>query len=189
MQDIIKHTREYALSELKNYGTPKEECRKLSYEKWQELAEKLWANKDIVALGTLLMDIKLGECTYQNKAHEHTQKSIEATQIFLQQYKVDQETIDEVTACVGAHHGMQRYPSLEAEICANADCYRILHPRWFTSIIILFGRRNESTNWMLEQLEGKVEEKHKILSIDICKQELEPYYHQFKKLILEAKEG
>ena len=33
MQDIIKHTREYALSELKNYGTPKEECRKLSYEK------------------------------------------------------------------------------------------------------------------------------------------------------------
>ena len=33
MQDIIKNTREYALSELKKYGTPKEECRKLSYEK------------------------------------------------------------------------------------------------------------------------------------------------------------
>jgi len=189
MEKIIQAAREYALTEIKKYWTPKKEARELSYKKWQELAEELWANKDIVALGTLLMDIKLGECTHHNKAHEHTEKSKEDTQIFLQQYTTEQNIIDQVIACVGAHHGMERYPSLEAEICANADCYRILHPRWFISVTILFGKRNEDTDRTLAQVESKVEEKHKILSLDICKQELEPYYHQLKKLILEAKEG
>jgi len=30
-------------------------------------------------------------------------------------------------------------------------------------------------------------EKHSILSLDICKQELEPYYQEFKKLLEVAK--
>ncbi len=36
---------------------------------------------------------------------------------------------------------------------------------------------------VLKQVEYKMDEKWNILSLDICKQELEPYYKQFKDLI------
>ncbi len=189
MEDIIQAARAYALGETEKYWTPKKEHLILSFEKGQELAKTLGANKDIIALGTLLMDIKLGECSKEGNAAEHVQKSTEASKIFLQKLNVASNIIEEVLVCVNNHHWTNtHYPSLEAEICANADCYRILHPRWFISIIILFGKRNEDTDRTLAQVENKVEEKYNILSLDICKQELEPYYYQFKKLILEAKE-
>jgi hypothetical protein len=41
---------------------------------------------------------------------------------------------------------------------------------------------------ILNILEAKLDEKYKILSLDICKKELEKYYRQLKKLIKIAKE-
>lgn len=186
MQSIIQATRDYAIAETEQYGSPKREHLDLSFVKGQELASKLGADKDIVALGTLLMDIKIGQCISEGKVEDHVVKSIEASKSFLQQYNLDQETIDKILSCVALHHGAEEYPCREAEICANADCYRFLHPKGFISAIILFGRRDENTENTLRQLEKKLEEKHQILSLDICKQELEPYYQEFKNLIQES---
>ena len=40
----------------------------------------------------------------------------------------------------------------------------------------------------LNYAEKKLEEKHEILSLDVCRQELEPIYQDIKKLINRARE-
>jgi hypothetical protein len=95
--------------------------------------------------------------------------------------------LKKIIACIEQHHGTADYFFLEAEICANADCYRFLHPRGILSAFILFGRRDESTDNILTQVEKKMDEKFSILSLPICQEELTPYYNQFKKLIAEAR--
>jgi len=187
MKEIIEKAKEWALKENKDYGTPLLEHLYLSNKKGQELAEKLNANKDIVLIGTWLMDIKLGECLKEGKPSEHITKSAEATKEFLKQFDINQKIKDAIVNCVEGHHGTVSFICKEAEICANADCYRFLHPRGLFAYFTLLGSRNGNLNKTIEFAENKVEEKHSILSLDICKEELEPYYKMFKTLIDKAR--
>ncbi len=75
------------------------------------------------------MDLKIGQCIKEGKVAEHVQRSSEAAQEFLQPFDIDKDTFDKVISCVESHHGVNNYFCKEAEICANADCYRFLHPR------------------------------------------------------------
>jgi hypothetical protein len=133
------------------------------------------------------MDIKLGQCVQENKREEHTQRSKEETEKILRERHLDEEKIQKVMECITFHHGANEYPSLEAEICVNADSYKFLHPRGIIAGLILFGRRNDSVDLCCQQIEAKMDEKFKVLSLDICKEELTPYYHTFKKILTEAK--
>lgn len=187
-EEIIKKTKDYALDEIGKYGTPKKEHFELANKKGQELAEKLNADKDIVMLGTILMDLKIGECVSEDKISEHVKRSSDSTREFLDKFNLGEEIIEKIINCVDAHHGEKDFIYKEAEICANADCYRFLHPRGIFGALILFGRRNESVDFCLDNVEKKMQEKYNILSLDICKKELEGYYQTFKKLIKEAQE-
>ncbi len=51
----------------------------------------------------------------------------------------------------------------------------------------MLGRRFHNFDKELEQLNFKLNEKHNILSLDFAKEELEPYYEFFQKVINEAK--
>ena len=79
------------------------------------------------------------------------------------------------------------YICIEAEICANADCYRFLHPRGILTGANLFFNRFNDLDKALENTEKKMDEKYNIMSLDIVKEELEEYYQQFKRLIEIAK--
>ncbi|MBU0627523.1 hypothetical protein KKG31_05800 [Patescibacteria group bacterium] len=133
------------------------------------------------------MDLKLGECFKEGKLQEHIARSSQAAKKFLQNFEIVPEKLTKIISCVESHHGVPEFSCLEAEICANADCYRFLHPRGIVSALILRGRRNESTDNALAQVEKKMDEKFSILSLSTCKEELTPYYNMFKKIIAEAK--
>lgn len=187
MKEIIQKARELALSETEKNGTPIKEHFELANSKGQEIARKLKENKDIVLLGTILMDLKLGECLKEGKLSEHVKRSSEAAKIFLNQFKIDQKVKDKIINCIEAHHKEIPFSCKEAEICANADCYRFLHPRGVFAYFKLLGTRFSEFEKVMEAAEAKMEEKKKILSLDICKKELEPYYTTFKSLFQEAK--
>ena len=185
MKDIIEKAREYALSEIKLFGTPKPEHFDLSNEVGQRVARELGADEEIVLLGTILMDLKLGECFVEGKLSEHIKRSSEASRKFLEQFKLDEETVEKIINCVECHHG-GKYICLEAEICANADCYRFLHPRGILSAFILWGSRDQDVDMIVGEILKKIEEKHNVLSLDICKKELEPSYIIIKDFIKRA---
>lgn len=185
-EEIIKKARELAYLESGKSVRPLFE---LANKNGQKLAEKLGADKDIVMLGTLLMDLKLKQAMKDGKINEHVKMSLDATKQFLQGFELDKEIRNKIYNSVEAHHGNIPFESLEAEICANADCYKFLHPEGVLRYIgILSGERGEDFEDVLNQVEYKMDEKWNILSLDICKKELEPYYRQFKELISRARE-
>ncbi len=187
MQDLIQKAKEWALSEIELNKIPAKELWDISNQVGQELADKLGANKEIVMLGTILMDIKLGESRKQGK--DHVVAGVDATKEFLNQFELDSLTKENIINCVEAHHGTVEYKYKEAEICANADCYRFLTPKGVFQFFKVLSLRESDFNKILDQVEFKLEEKYNVLTLDICKQELEPYYKMFKDLIQKAREA
>lgn len=186
MKDIIKKAEEYALSEIKIYGTPKIEHFEIANSIGQKLAKKLKVDKDLVLLGTILMDLKLGECFKEGKLPEHIERSSNAAKEFLKDWGIEEEKVKKIINCIEAHHGTKEYICKEAEICANADCYRFMHPRGVLSALVLWASRDQNLDNILEQIKKKFDEKQNILSLDICKKELKPHMKRIKKILDEA---
>lgn len=146
------------------------------------------ADKNIVQLGHFLMDIMLEEALADNKVSEHVKMSTKAAREFLNSYNISPEDKNKIINCVEAHHGAVEFNCIEAEICANADCYRFIHPRgFFYYLTLLGGERAQEFSKVLDQAEYKLDEKKNILSLQYCKDELAPYYSSLKKFINDAR--
>ncbi|MBU1201345.1 MAG: hypothetical protein KJ583_00690 [Nanoarchaeota archaeon] len=184
---IISKAKKWEYEEIKKNKTELFELFSMTNEVGQLLAEKLKADKDIVMLGTLLMDIKLSECIRLNKVGKHIEMSYEASEKFLDKQKISGDAKEKILNCVEAHHRTKEFTCIEAEVCANADCYKFIHPRGVFSYFKLLGKRLDKFDEVLKQVEQKMDEKHKILSLDVCKEELEGYYATFKELFKRAR--
>lgn len=184
---IIKAARQYALDEIKKYGYPSLLHFEISFFHGQRLAEQLNADKQIVALGTIFMDLKLGEAQEKHLLQQHPQMSSAAAKTFLKQHHVDENIIDNVLNCIEAHHAGIPFICKEAEICANADCYRFLHPKGVYGYFHLLGNRGMDFSRALKLVENKADEKWAIVSLPLCKQELEPYYTTVKEWLHASK--
>jgi len=185
---IIEDARNYALQEMEKFGSPALEHFELTCVKGQEIAAKLNVDKDIVLLGTILMDLKLGECLKNGKLPEHVAESSKAAKVFLEKYSLNDDDKLKILNCVEAHHKTVPFSCTESEICANADCYRFLHPRGFIAYAKLLAASDRGDlDYIINQLEYKIDEKYSILSLDLCKTELNDFYPLFKKILAEAK--
>lgn len=185
--DLIEESKKYALSEIEKYGTPIPVHFNIAEQKAVELAKKLKADETIIKVGVFLMDLKLGQAVKEKRLPEHVLMSVEASKIFLKKFNLDNKTKDKIINCIEAHHKNVKFKCLEAEICANADCYRFIHPRGFFAYLTLLGKRYDNFDDCLNQAEVKLDEKKKILSLDICKKELADYYKILKQFIADSK--
>ena len=185
--DLIKESKEYALSEIEKYGAPILVHFNLSERKAIELAKKLNADETIIKVGMALMDLKLGQALKEKRLPEHVSMSVESSKIFLKKFNLDNETENKIINCIEAHHKHVDFNCIEAEICANADCYRFIHPRGFFAYLTLLGKRYDNFDDCLIQAEMKINEKQNILSLDICKEELDKYYKTLKIFITDSK--
>ena len=183
MSDIIKRADEFARSEMKKYGLPSITTFEAPNQKGLELAKKLGADTEMVQIGTRLMDIKLGEAFSLGKLHKHIEMSVKATRDFLMQFSLPQDVFEKIVNCVEGHHRTKEWTCTEAEICANADCYGFLTVRNWLDLLHSLGANSATFDENLKWAEAKIEEKWKILSLDICKKELEPHYKIIKELL------
>lgn len=185
--DLIKKSKKYALSEIKKYGMPIPVHFDISEQNAIRLAKKLNANETIVRVGVVLMDLKLGQAFKEKRLPEHVLMSTDASKIFLQKFNLDEGIKNKIINCINAHHKHVKFKCIEAEICANADCYRFVHPRGFFAYLTLLGKRYDNFDDCLNQAETKLDEKNNILSLDICKKELSNYYKTLKQFITDSK--
>lgn len=185
---ILLKAREYALAEAARTGFPSRVSFDLSIEKGLMLAERLGANQEIVLLGVYLMSSKLGEAMLTNKVDERALMSAAAAKILLEEAGLDRNRIGEVIACILTHNGADKYSSLEAEIVANSDFYRFIHPRGFFNSFLIANRAvGGDFEKCLDFVDSKMEEKHKAISIKEVKEELDPYYQTFKEYLEKAR--
>ena len=165
----------------KNSIPPSKNHLDISIRKGKMLAKEYDANLDIVLFGIVLMDIKLSYAMKNNKAHEHVEMSSLFAKEFLKKTDFNDEEKEKIINCIEAHHGKIPYTCIEAEICANADCYRFIHP---VGVFTYMSTLSKRTDDFIEQIKGlkfKLEEKHKLLSLPKAKEELEKYYETYSK--------
>lgn len=155
----------------------------------QDWPPELGADENIVKIAVALMDSKLPEASSKGIPKQHTSMAVEATKEFLKEVDfLSDEQKQNIVKCVEEHHGVDNFYSVESEIVCNTDCYKFLHPKGVFDYCSILGRRHNNLNKELTQLEYKMDEKYGALSLDIVKEELEPYYRSFKELISKTKE-
>lgn len=184
---LIEAARAFAIAEIEKYGLPAMDHFAISEAKAIEVARKLGADEMIVTVWHALCDIKLGQAFQENRLHEHVAMWVEATKEFLQGFDLDDSTKEKIINCVAAHHAKIPFGSLEAEIVANSDCYRFIHPKGFFVFLTVLGKRFNTFEQALDRAEEKMDEKYGILSLDVCKEELEEYYQTLKRYIADAR--
>jgi len=187
MEKVVGLADKWARKEIAEYSEPNVLNYETSNQKGEELARKYDVDVNIVKIGTRLMDIKLGEALAKGKAQEHVAMSIEASTAFLDKQDISEEDKNKILNCVAGHHGTASWTCKEAEICANADCYRFLCVKNWLFMLHSLGEEM-SFEEALEFLNGKAEEKWNILSLPECKEELEGEYKLVKELVREEKE-
>ena len=88
---------------------------------------------------------------------------------------------------VAGHHGTIPFECVEAEIVANADCYRFIHPVGVFHYLGTLSKRDLSAMQIISTAETKLDEKFGVLSLKRVKDELIPHYERFKLQFREAR--
>lgn len=184
-EELVKKSKEVAIGEIEKTNFPSLVNLEISAKKAEDLADRYNVNKQLVLVGAYLMDVQLGEAKKQNRLPEHAKMGMEFTKEFLENYDTSEEDKKKILNCVEAHHGTIPYICKEAEICANADAYRFIHPKAVFSNF--YNDNGMKYNDLLDLLINKLEEKYRVLSLPEVKEELEPYYQKFKNLFEIAK--
>ncbi len=187
MENLVKTANDFNRAEIQKYNPDMEFLYDISLDAGVRLAKKYGADENIVKIGISLMDCKLPEASYLGTPKQHISMSSDATKEILKETVLDANTKENIIKCVEQHHGSERFFSLEAEVVANSDCYKFIHPKGVLYYSSMLGRRFHNFDKELEQLNFKLNEKHNILSLDFAKEELEPYYEIFQKAINKAK--
>ncbi|MCM2338855.1 MAG: hypothetical protein NDI62_00135 [Burkholderiales bacterium] len=185
MEDFLIEARKLAYKETEKNYTPPIPILNLSTEKGKEIAKKLGANIDVVESGTLLMDCALGRALKEGRRGEHVQMSLDLANELLEKYSFDEKIKENIRHCILEHHGVDKFYSLESEICCNADCYRFISLKGF--IMQSKYGRDMSFEEMVNLFTEKVEEKWNALSLDIVKKELTSQYEVILKILEELK--
>ena len=183
LQQIAVKAVEVAREEIQKYGMPSMLQFDLSLREGERLANELNANNYIVEIGIALMDVMLGNAAKNGMQKQHVELSKEYTEKFLQQFDLSKDIVNNIINCVEAHHGSVPFKTIEAEICANADCYRFVHPKGVLYYFTVLERRFSDFDKVLNQVEAKLDEKINIASIPSVKIELQQYYDIFKNYI------
>lgn len=177
-----------AREEIATYGLPTIRHYTLSMEKGIDLAKRLNADVNLVIAGVALMDIKLGQAAKEGHQPQHVKYCVDFAEKVLQDLGVGAPYYDILINCVAAHHGAIPFESMEAEIVANADCYRFIHPRGVMSFHATVIKRGNDHDAALAAVEKKLDEKYGILSLDAAKEDLLDYYNMFKKILADARD-
>lgn len=181
-KEIFNKTKDFVYSQAEKHSAPSIFHIDLTNQKGQALAEVLGADKDVILMGTLLMDCMLGVAMKEGRVKDHIEMGESEAREFLSRFpELIGSERENILQCVKQHHGAEKFYSLEAEICCNADCYR------FASVRGVIGGMRHSRPMPLEELVNlyslKADEKWNVLSLEMCKKELEPQYRAIKEFL------
>lgn len=187
--ELKEYSKKYSEEELIKYNYDIAPLNELALKEGARLASIYHADEDVVLIALSLMDSKLPEAVRLNSPKKHVEMSIEACKdIFLNVEDLDETKKKNILKCIEEHHGVEKeFYSIESEVVANADCYKFLSPKGIMIYASILGRRLNDFEEEWNQLEKKMDEKIKNLTLDITKEELIDCYSNFKRYIAECR--
>jgi len=190
IEELIAKTDKFNREEIQKYNPDMEFLRDICLKSGIRLAKEYGADENIVKIALSMMDSKLPEASHLGKPKDHISMSSDVTKELLKDIDfLSEHDKENIIKCVEEHHGVEKYFSIESEVCANADCYKFVHPKGVLFYSSMLGRRFHDFNKELDQLEFKLNEKYNAISLPLVKDELESYYEFFQKAINEARKG
>ncbi len=169
--------------EIEKTGLPAIDFHKICLVYGKRLAKVYKVNEDFILACLNFMDVKVGEAFLSNRVKDHVQMSLEATLESIKPLNLDKKLIKKISGCILNHHGTKKYPSIEAEICANADCFKFLNPKAFIAFIASLGKRGRTLEQILKFAREKIDEKIAVASLPEVKKEAQDYYRLLSKLL------
>jgi len=184
---ILEISQELLKKEIEKTDIPPIENHKIGLVYGKKLAKIYKVDEDFILACLNFMDVKMGEAFLSNRIKDHVQMSLEATLLVLKPINLDKKLIKKISDCILSHHGVKQYPSIEAKICANADCFKFLHPRGVFAFIASLGKRGMAFEDILKYTKEKLDEKIVIISLPEVKQEAKDYYSLLSRLFEKTK--
>lgn len=172
MEELIKAARELAHSESKRTGTPPQSIIDLSVEKAKLLARRLDADEQIVEVSAWLMDCALGLAKEERRQGDHQEMGVRKAEELFLKFSIPEDKKKKIKSCILEHHGVEKFSSLESEICCNADCYRFASVKGFCLAYKSIDKLSHIE--LVDLLKSKLEEKWNAISIKSVKKELAP---------------
>jgi len=180
--DIIEESGKLAKEMSEKYAkTPPFEHTELIVKKGQELAKILNADIKIVTISCYLIDVGLSKALQEGKIKEHIRISSEIAKEFLKRFNLPAEDKEKIINCIEAHHGGVKHSCIESEIVKNADNFRFLDPAGLLISLYHAQETGRSLSEWIKVAREKIEEKYKLVTLDICKKETEENYKIIKK--------
>lgn len=187
LEEVAADSIAMARREIERFGVPDMLLLDISLEKGRWLSRMHDVSANLVDICVAMMDLKLGEAFKDKRISDHIAMSANSADTFLSERNVPNNIKDIVKNAIEAHHGDIPFKFLEAEICANADCYRFIHPKGVFLYLTVLGRRIDSFIGCIDQAEAKMDEKMAIVSLPLVRDELGPIYDNFKRYFAEAR--
>jgi HD superfamily phosphodiesterase len=182
--DIVEESRRLAKEMSEKYGkTPPFDHTELIVKKGQELAKKLGADEKIVTISCYLIDVGLSKAYQKGKIKEHTKISSEMAKDFLNKFNLSKKEKEKIINCIEAHHGKVKHNCIESEIVKNADNFRFLDPTGLFISLYWAKETGRNLSEWVKLAKEKVEEKYKLVTLDICKKETEENYKLIKEFL------
>jgi len=182
----LVEARKLTYDEAEKTGLPTKPNLDLACEVGKRLAKELNADADVVEAGTLLMDCLIGQASQAGKLEKHIEMSLAKTNEILDRCSIPDEEKENIRHCVLEHHGVDRFYSLESEICCNADCYRFASIKGFA--LAMRYLREMSFSDLIDLIGKKVDEKWGLVSLDVCKRELTEQHSIVEKFLEKLKD-
>lgn len=103
---------------------------------------------------------------------------------FLKKFNLSNNDKEKIINSIEAHHGGLEHNCIESEIVKNADNFRFLDPMGLL-ISVYWTKENNgrSLSEWIKLAKEKVEEKYKLVTLDICKKEAEENYRIIKEFL------
>ncbi len=180
---IVKAAEKLDQEERKKGNSPPEILQELLIFYTKKICKELKADINLALIGAYLMDSKVGKAGREGRVEEHVGMGLQAAKKFLKKFNLPKKLQDKIENIIEAHHGTVPYKCPEAEIVANADCFRFLHPKGAVFFLTNLGEKGMKFPEALKYFEYKVEEKQKVISLDVCRKEAGEYYKLLRKLI------
>lgn len=188
LEELIQVSYDYNETELEKNKSEIGVLDDLALEQAVRLAKKYDANETVIRIAMNFMDSKLPEASKEGVPKEHIGRALTVTKEYLDKVvDISEEDKKNIIDCVSLHHGTEKYPSIEAEICANADCYKFMSARGIMAYASILARRHNDLDFEWNKLEAKMDEKYNIVSMDEVREELEPIYLMFKDILKNAR--
>jgi len=179
---IVALSEELLRKEIRRTGFPILENHQVGLLYGKKLARLYGVDENFIAACMNFMDLKIGEAFLKQRLKDHIQMSLEATMEVLKSLDLDKKLIKKIAECIISHHGAEKYPSIEAEICANADCFKFLHPKGFLTMFSGLRRKDVPFDEVIDLLQQKLEEKMRIISLPELRPEAKNYYQVLSKI-------